>query len=135
MIDIANYKRSIAWLRRGMEEQRAHPEMRILQDGLTHSFEVTYNVTESTLREAIMKLTGNQNIGYLSAREVLRYASDEGLFLTESETWLLYGLAIEKTNARLGDDFETNVLPLLPGFAAELDASAERLEGRLALAA
>ena len=135
MIDTANYKRSIQWLRRDMKEHASHPDSGMLRDGLIHSFEVNYNISEGILREALSEVTGNSSLGLLSSRELMRCAGEEGLFLSSSEGWLRYALAIEQTDASLGESFAETMQPLLGRFAEELEAFVERLEDRLALVA
>ena len=134
MIDIANYKRCIQWLRRSMKEQAVEPSSEMLRDGLIHSFTVNYNVSEGILRQALSELTEETSVGLLSSRELMRYAQEEGLLLSSSEVWLRYALAIEQADASLGETLET-IQPLLRQFAEELEAFAERLEDRLALVA
>ena len=135
MIDIANYKRAIQWLRRGMDEQACHPADAMLRDGLIHSFEVNYNISEVTLRQALIEITGEPSLGLLSSRDLMRYAKDEGLFLSSSVMWLQYALAIEQADARVGETFPETIEPLLTQFADPLEDFAQRLEDRLALVA
>lgn len=130
MIDIANYKRSIAWLKRGIADQSAEPSNRIFSDGLTQSAGVTYNLTEIVLRQALAGFSEEAVIPFLSSRELMRYADDEGLHLASPEAWLRYGIALEQANATQGDSFSVSLLPLLPEYAEQLEGFAERLEGR-----
>ncbi len=132
MIDIANYKQALAWLRRAMAEQELQPDDQILRDNVWHSFEVTYNVSESTLRHALAQITGEDTLAFVSSREVMRCAAEEGIYLSSGKQWLRYGIALEQTDESLGDTFSKDILPLLPQFAANLEAFAIRLEGRLA---
>jgi hypothetical protein len=131
MIEVANYKRAIAWLERNMTEQARNPKDAMLRDGLTHSFEVTYNVTESTLRQALSEITGDASVTLLSSRDLMRYAADEGLAVCSAEAWLRYGIALEEVNETLGDSAPEKLLPLLPRYIEELHAFAIRLEERL----
>ncbi len=131
MIDLANYNRAIQWLKRGIAEQSKAPENRMVRDGLFHSVEVTYNVTERTLRQALVQVSDDELIPGLSSRELMRFAADEGLTLSSPQTWLQYGLAIERSNETFGEAFNDSVLPLLPQYMRELEAFAARLQGRL----
>ena len=137
MIDIANYKRSIEWLKRGMEAQAQaqEPLSSLMRDGLAHSCEVTYNISESILRQALAELTQDEVIPLLSSRELMRYAAAEGLALTSSTTWLRYGLALEQNHEVLGAAFSETLEPILSEYACQLEAFAKRLEGRLGRAA
>lgn len=131
MIDIDNYKRCVAWLTRCMDEHAADPESRMQRDGLLHAAEVSYNVTESTLRHALDELTGEETFAFVSSRELMRLAAEEGLKVSSREAWLRYGLAIEGANQSLGESLPTTLLPMLPQFAGEFQAFSKRLEQRL----
>lgn len=135
MIDVANDKRCIQWLRRGMKEQAVQSNSEMLRDGLIHSFTVNHNLAEGVLREALSEVTGENSLGLLSSRELMRYAEDEGLFLSSSVTWLRYAFAIEQADASLGETFPETIQPLIGQFADELESFAERLENRLVLVA
>ncbi len=131
MIDLANYKRAIQWLQRGMAKQAREPENEMLRDGLLHSFEVTHNITESILRQALSRISDDVIIPGLSSRELMRFAADEGLPVSSPQAWLQYGLAIERANETLdGEAFSQQILPLLPQYTQELEAFAIRLKAR-----
>lgn len=132
MIDIPAYKRAVQWLHRSVAEQDSYPDTHLRCLSLSHVVEVTYNVTERTLREALVQVSDDDLIPGLSSRELMRFAADEGLTLSSPQAWLQYGLAIEKSNESLGEDFDKSILPLLPQYMRELEAFATRLEGRLA---
>jgi hypothetical protein len=131
MIDLANYNRAIQWLKRGMAAQAIDPESAMMRDGLFHSVEVTYNVTETILRQALGQLSGDSRVPLLSSRDLMRYAAEEGLTQTSSAAWLRYGLALEQANETLGDSFSSSVLPLLPQYVQDLECLCARLGTRL----
>lgn len=131
MIDITQYKRAVQWLERRMAEQARGPDDEVSRFALLQSFEVTYNVTETILRQALSQLSDDPNISQLSSRELMRYAVDEGLPLVSAESWLQYGLALERANATFGEAFSECVLPLLPQYAQDIQIFATRLEERL----
>ncbi len=118
-----------------MREQAKHPESKMIRDGVIHSFEVNYNISEGILREVLGEVTKETHLGLLSSRELIRYAGEEGLFLSSSVMWLRYALAIEEANANLGDTFAETIQPLLAQLADELESFAGRLEDRWALVA
>ena len=124
MMNVAEYKRAVQWLQRGMAELALKPESQTLQDSV-----------ERILRETLVEVYGDKSVGHLSSRELMRYAEDEGLHLSSGEQWLRYGLALERARETLGESFSDDVLPLLPQYRLELELFATRLEGRLALVA
>ena len=131
MIDLENYKRAVLWLERTMSEQASQPDSKLLRTALSHTFKVTYNVTERVLREALLQLSDDPLIPGLGSGELMRFASDEGLYLTSPIAWLKYGLAIELDKETLRASFIENALPHLPQYLDELQSFASRLEGRL----
>jgi hypothetical protein len=131
MIDIENYKRAIQWLERGIAEQTNKPNDETVQDSVMLSFEVTYNLSESILRQALNELMEGQSLAYLSSRELMHYASDEGLALSSAENWLRYGIALEETNRTQGEEFLAHLAPLVPQYVKDLEAFSHRLERRL----
>ena len=135
MIDIENYKRSIQWLERGVAALALEPNNETVHDSVMLSFEVTYNVSESVLRGALSEDATSLNTAQLSSRELMRYASDEGLLLSSGESWLRYGIALECANNTHGDAFLEYVAPVLPQYLKELNAFFDRLEQRLVLVA
>ena len=135
MIDLAEYKGAVAWLKRRLAVEASDPAYESVWEGQLLSFEVTYNLSESILRRALSQLSGEESLAQLSSRELMRYAIDEGLTLTSSEAWLRYGLALEQANETLGESFTECLLPLIPQFVEEVEAFTMRLEGRLALVA
>ena len=131
MIDLANYKRAIQWLKRGTDEHSRQPESNIVRYALWQCVTVTYNVTERTLREALVELSDDPLIPGLSSAELMRFAADEGLALSSPSTWLEYGLALERSTESIGATFNSTVLPLVPQYTQDLEAFATRLERRL----
>lgn len=132
MIDLENYKRAIQWLKRGTEEHSRLPDSNIVRDALWHCVEVTYNVTERNLREALVQFSDDPLIPGLSSAELMRFAADEGLTLSAPLTWLQYGLALERSTESVGEAFNSTVLPLVPQYIQDLESFATRLERRLA---
>jgi len=133
MIDLEDYKRSIDWLDRGITELTKNPDDEKIQDSVLLSFEVTHNMTESTLRRALQMTSDDQEAAYLSSRELMRYAVDYGITLTSGEQWLRYGLALEevKNHHRYSSTVDTS---LLHQYVTELRAFSERLgKGPVAL--
>jgi hypothetical protein len=133
MIDIDNYKRAIAWLRSGLAGFQNHPENSSVRLGLLHSFEVTYNVSESLLRELYASIDDEQGAMLVSARELIRCAADYGLVLSTPLNWMQYGVIIEEAREKcLTSGDETFDLPihLLSGFADELESFAHKIEHR-----
>ena len=131
MIDLADYKRAILWLKRGTEEHSRQCDSSIVRDALWHCVEVTYNVTERILREALMQLSDDPLVPGLSSAELMRFAADEGLSLSSPLTWLEYGLALERSTESIGTAFNSTILPLIPQYTQDLEAFATRLERRL----
>jgi len=131
MIDIENYKHAIQWLERGIAEQTNKPNDETGQDSVMLSFEVTYNLSESILRQALDELVEDQSPTLLSSRELMRYASDEGIPVSSAEDWLRYGIALEQTNRTQGKEFLAHLAPLVPQYVRELEAFSQRLEQRL----
>ncbi len=131
MIDLANYKRAIPWLKRGIAELSKEPENKMVRYGVFHCVGVTYNVTECTLRQALAQVSDDELIPGLSSRELMRFAADEGLTLSSPQVWLQYGLAIKRSNETLEEAFNESILPILPQYVRELEDFSIRLEGRL----
>ena len=131
MIDIENYKHAIQWLERGIAEQTNKPNDETVQDSVMLSFEVTYNLSESILRQALDELVEGQRTAHLSSRELMRYASDEGLALSSAKDWLRYGMALEQTNRTQGGEFLAQLAPLIPQYVKDLEAFSQRLERRM----
>ncbi len=135
MIDIENYKRAIAWLRRGLTELQQEPENKTVQLGVLHRFEVTHNVSEGHLREAYDALGVDEQSPYISLREVIRRAAEEGISLSTPKQWLQYSLRLETTKEAWLATADVNLealLPILPQYCDELDAFAEKLKARTA---
>jgi hypothetical protein len=133
MIDIDNYKRAVAWLRRGLAELQNDPTNRFVKLGVLHSFEVTYNVSEALLREVYARIDDEEDAILISARELIRCAADHGLVLTTPRQWMQYGVVIEVARETcLASGNETFEMPsdLLIGFAEQLDNFARCLELR-----
>ena len=135
MIDIENYKRAIAWLRRGLNELQQDPDNNGIQLSILHQFEVTHNISEALLREAYVLLGTDEQAPYVSLRALLSRAAEDGIRLSSPTQWLQYALVLETAKQMWFDtataDFES-ILPLLPRFADELDAFAQSVQQRLA---
>ena len=135
MIDIDNYKRAIDWLQRGLAELQRIPESPVLQLNVLHAFEVTHNLSESLLRHSYVALSDDKDAAFLSTRELIWRASEEGLVLSSRKQWLHYGLALESMREAcmysLEGDPET-ASELLSHFAQDLQTFADSLEKRLA---
>ncbi len=136
MIDIDNYRRSIAWMKRNLLALEQSPDDKIIQDATLQSFEVTFNLSEETLRKAVRSLETDDASTYLSFREVIYRADDEGLGFTANKHWLEYGLALESiretffVNAELEIDATCRLL--LTRYVKELESFAIVLERKLA---
>ena len=136
MIDIENYKRAIAWLRRGLLELQQEPKNDAVRLALLHRFEVTHNVSEALLRKGYVGLGTDEQAPSVSLRELVRRAADEGIRLSSPKQWLEYGLLLEATKQTWIETASvdlTAILPILPGYASELDAFADSLKQRMAL--
>ena len=131
MIDLENYQLAIQWLERGIAEQTRKPDDETVRDSITLSFEVTYNLSERILRQALSEFAGDPSIVFVSSRELMRYAVDEGLPLSSAENWLRYGIALEQVNKTQGGAFSESLVSLLPNYITELQAFSQRLENRL----
>ena len=135
MIDIENYKRAIAWLRRSLNELQQEPENDATRLAILHRFEVTHNISEALLREAYVLLNVDEQAPTISLRELLRRAAEEGIRLSTPKQWLQYGLILESTKQAWFETATVNlesVLPILSGYAEELDAFPEALKRRMA---
>ena len=135
MIDLENYKRAIAWLRRGMLEIERAPDNSDVQLSILHRFEVTHNVTDAILREAYADLDVDDMAATLSLRELIRRAAEDGLRLSTVSQWLHYAVLLESTKEAWMETLALNlgqILPILPQYAAELDAFAASLTRKLA---
>ncbi len=136
MIDLENYTAAISWLNRSLAQLEREPSNYAVRLSALHSFEVTYNVSESLLRQAYSLLSENEDAAFLSTRELIRQASDEGLTLSSPRQWMQYGLTLESIRQAMmfsgveqGFDLQT----LYPAqFAKELTLFAHCLERRLA---
>ncbi len=135
MIDIDNYKRAIRWLRRGLAELDRQPGDPTVQASVLQSFEVTQNLSESALRQAYVSLGKDREATYLSVRELIWRASEEGIVFPSCKQWLEYGLALESMREAmmlsLPQSIE-NAPQLLSRFAQDLESFAHCLEKRLA---
>ena len=134
MIDIDNYKHAIEWLRSGLAEWNRERQNSAVRLSVLQSFAVTYNISESILRQAYVSLDIEENAAYLSTRELIRRAAEEGLMLSSSKEWMRYGLALEsmrEASISWSDDGLENMLPVLSPFVLDLEAFALCLEQRL----
>ncbi len=135
MIDIENYKRAIAWLRRSLNEHQQDPSNYALQLGILHRFEVTHNISEALLREAYIGLGVDAQAPYVSIRALISRAREEGFILSSPMHWLRYALLLESTKLAWLENATVNldpVLPVLAHYAAELESFAESLQKRTA---
>ena len=136
MIDIENYQRAIAWLRRSLNELQQEPEkFDAIRISILHRFEVTHNISEALLREAYVLLAVDEQAGTISLRELLRRAAEEGIRLSSPTQWLQYAILLESTKQAWFETATVNIeaiLPILPGYADELDAFAVALKKRMA---
>lgn len=135
MIDIDNYKRAIQWLRRGLAELDRKPDDSIVQASVLQSFEVTYNLSESLLRQAYVSFDEDPEAAHLSARELIWRANGEGFVFPSCKQWLEYGLALESMREAMmlsQPQSIEDVPQLLCRFAQELDSFERSLEKRLA---
>jgi hypothetical protein len=132
MIDFKNYK--VAIVEAGeilaqASEPASHPSARL---ALLNRFEVLTNISESILRRVFASLGGPEHNTFLSIRELLRQASDEGLHLATPDQWIAYLAALETMNAEwIGAAdvvIEPNTLLLLQGFVRDIQAFANRAE-------
>ena len=135
MIDIENYKRAIAWLRRSLNELQQEPGNQVVRLSILHRFEVTHSITEALLRQVYVLLGVDDQAAVLSLRELVRRAREKGIRFTSPMQWLQYGLILECAQVKWLETAEADlaaILPILPRYAAELDAFAESLEQRMA---
>ena len=136
MIDIDNYRRSIAWMKRNLLALEQSPDDKIIQDATLQSFEVTFNLSEEVLRNAFLSLRMDREAAYLSFREVIYRADDEGVGFTSNKHWLEYGMALESIRATFFVAAELNLdaafRSLLTRYVAELESFTIALERKLA---
>ena len=135
MIDIDNYKRSIAWLRSSLNEHNHRSEEQMFQLGVLHCFEVTHNISEAILREAYVSLAVDEQALYLSIRELIRRAAEEGVRLSSPSQWLEYAIVLESTKQGWYETATVDldaILSILPHYADDLDAFATSLQQRMA---
>lgn len=134
MMDIDNYKGAVAWLRRNLAEFQTRPSDPVLQYALLQSFEVTHNLSEAILREAYVSLGTDKYAPYISLRELIWRAGEDGFVLSSRKDWLQYGLALEtmKENLCLTADSDAGaVAQLISRFADELEFFTRCLDKRL----
>ena len=135
MIDIDNFRRAIQWLRRGLAEVQHEPVNPVVQLSLLQSFEVTYNLAEELLRQVCVESVLGPDAAFLSTRELIWRASEEGLVFATRKEWAQYGLALESmrdacmlsTGESVKESFQ-----LFSQFAQLLDSFADSLQERLA---
>ena len=133
MIDIDNYKRAIEWLKRGVGELSADPANLAVRLGVLQSFEVTYNISESLLRQAFASLGDQEDATFISTREVILRAAHEGLALSTARQWMHYGFVLEsvRESCMYSTEESLDIAPeLLSTFAEELESFAHCLEAR-----
>lgn len=136
MIDIDNYGRSIAWMKRNLFALEQSPDDKIFQDATLQSFEVTFNLSEEVLRRALVSLEADDASTFLSFREVTCRADDEGIGFTSNKHWLEYGTALESIREKFFVaaelDIDVTFRSLLTRYIAELESFAVALERKLA---
>ena len=135
MMDIQNYKGVVAWLRSNLAEFRTRPEDPVVHYALLQSFEVTHNLSEAVLREAYVLRGTDEYAPYLSLRELIWRASEEGIVLSSRKDWLQYGIALESMKEALSlsaTRSAAEVDQLLSRFADDLETFVHCLERRLA---
>jgi hypothetical protein len=134
MIDIDNFTRAIQWLRRGLADARREPDNPSVQLSLLQSFEVTYNLSETILRHAYAELSDDEDALFISTRELLWRAGEEGIALSTRKQWMQYGLALESMREACMSPDGLSVqdsYKLLAEFSQELESFAGVLRGRL----
>ena len=135
MIDIENYGRSIAWMTRNLIALERSPDDKFIHDAVMQSFEVTFNITEEVLRKAFVAFDNDKAARYLSFREIVRLANDEGLGFTSNLHWLEYGTALETIRERFLETADLNIhaefRSLLTRYVDELASFKSVLERKL----
>jgi hypothetical protein len=133
-MDIDNYKGAVAWLRLSLAEFQKQPDDPMVQFALLQSFEVTHNLSEAILRGAYVSLGIDEHAPYISLRELIWRAGEEGFVLSSRKDWLQYGLALETMKENLcltaGSD-PGAVAQLISRFADELETFTRCLDKRL----
>ena len=132
MIDFKNYKAAIVQAEEILAQAgdpTSHPSARLT---FLNRFEVLTNISESILRRVFASLGGPEHNTFLSIRELLRQASEEGLHLATPNQWITYLIALETMNARwIGAAdvvMEQETLLLLQEFVHNIQAFANRVE-------
>jgi hypothetical protein len=134
MMDIENYKQAIAWLRGNLAELQSTPGDPCVQLAVLHSFEVTYNLSEAILREAYVALGTDEYAAYVSLRELIWRASEDGIRLSSRKHWMRYGLALETMTEGFSLSADSSIADageLLSRFADELESFANCVQRRL----
>jgi hypothetical protein len=135
MMDIENYKGAVAWLRSNLEYLRKSPSDPVVQFALLQSFEVTHNLSEAVLREMYVSLGVDEFADYLSLRELIWRAGEEGIVLSCRKDWMEYGSALERMRDTLSLSANGTIADadkLLSRFADDLESFARCVERRLA---
>jgi len=133
MIDVDNYRRAVEWFRRGLFELSNDPSNPVVRLSVLPSFEVAFNISETLLRKAYVSLGSDEDATWVSARELILRASDEGLVLSSPKRWMHYGLVLETMRESCLESPDETVeisTELLSSFALELEAFAHVLEMR-----
>ncbi|WP_419804779.1 nucleotidyltransferase substrate binding protein [Terriglobus sp.] len=135
MIDIDNYGRSVAWMKRNLIALEQSPEDKALHYAVLQSFEVTFNLSEEVLRRAFIALETEEGAAYLSFREVIYRANDEGLVFTTIRHWLEYGSTLEAIKETFFEsaalDIGVALRSLLTRYVEELERFTSALKGKL----
>ena len=134
MMDLNNYKGAVTWLRGNLAEFQARPSDPTVQFALLQSFEVTHNLSEAILRGAYVSLGVDEYAPYLSLRELIWRAGEEGFVLSTRKDWLQYGLALETMREALNLSATGGIgdaAQLLSRFADDLEVFSRCLDRRL----
>ena len=134
MMNIDNYKQAIAWLHGNLAELQITPEDPCVQLAVLQSFEVTYNLSEAILREAYVALGTDEYAAYLSLRELIWRASEDGLRLSSRRNWMQYGLVLETMREGFSLSADSSIADageFLSRFADELESFANCIQRRL----
>ncbi|HEX3569848.1 MAG TPA: hypothetical protein VHU44_03410 [Acidobacteriaceae bacterium] len=135
MTNIENLRQAIERLRRGISECQVNPDNPHVQLSVLHSFEVTYNLAESFLREACVERLLGPEAAYFSTRELIWRASEEGVEFPSRRQWVEYGTSLESmrdTCMLSGTGNLAESLQVLGEFARGVEAFADSLQERLA---
>ena len=120
MIEIDNYKRSLEWLQRSIDRLQSHIDDPVSRLSALKSFEVVFNTSEEMLRRAFDEVGGDKLSPYLSVRELIYRAADEGLKFPLNKHWLEYSTALETVLERFSSTADVHLGTELPGMLLRL---------------